>query len=163
MTPQHRVGISDLRVERAPAVLATYGLGSCLGIALYDPENRLGALAHTLLPAPRPGRDEDRRSKYVDTAIRLMVEELSALGAEPARLWAKIIGGANMFESLHPSAADGVGARNTRRARATLAELGIPLLAEEVGGNHGRTVFFDLVTGEVKVRSVRGGEKVITL
>jgi chemotaxis protein CheD len=83
-----------------------------------------------------------------------MMEELLELGAEKDCLVAKILGGANMFEALHPSGAEGVGARNARAARETLELLGIPLLAEDIGGNHGRTVEFDLATGEVRIRSV---------
>jgi chemotaxis protein CheD len=149
----NRVGISEFKTGRAPAVLVTYGLGSCLGITLYDPRKKLGGLAHTLLPLSRP-EDQTRMTKYVDSAIRLMMEELLELGAEKECLVAKISGGANMFETLHPSGAEGVGARNARAARETLELLGIPLLAEDIGGNHGRTVEFDLATGEVRVRSV---------
>ncbi|WP_035055056.1 chemotaxis protein CheD [Desulfuromonas sp. TF] len=149
----NRVGISEFKTGRAPAVLVTYGLGSCLGITLYDPRKKLGGLAHTLLPLSRP-EDRSRMTKYVDSAIRLMMEELLELGAEKDCLVAKISGGANMFEALHPSGAEGVGARNARAARETLELLGIPLLAEDIGGNHGRTVEFDLATGEVRVRSV---------
>ncbi|BCR06860.1 putative chemoreceptor glutamine deamidase CheD 3 [Desulfuromonas versatilis] len=163
MTPQLRVGISELQVAQAPAELATFGLGSCLGIVLYDPGQKVGGLAHTLLPAPRQGREEARPSKFVSTAIGLMLEQLEELGAARERIWAKIIGGANMFESLHPSPEEGIGARNARCARELLAALGVPLLAEDVGGNYGRTVFFDLASGQVLVRSVRGGEKIITL
>ncbi len=163
MTQQIRVGISELRVARAPAELATFGLGSCLGIVLYDPEQRLGGLAHTLLPAPRAGREEERRSKFVNTAIGQMVEQLEELGAVRGRLWAKVVGGANMFESLNPTPDEGIGARNARSAREVLTAMGIPLLAEDVGGSHGRTVFFDLASGEVRVRTVRGGEKVVLL
>jgi chemotaxis protein CheD len=163
MAFRERVGISEFRVAQPPAVLVSYGLGSCLGIALYDPQRQLGGLAHTLLPTPRPGIQDARPAKFVDAAIRLMVEELIRQGAEPGRLAAKIIGGANMFEPQHGSAEDGIGARNARAARQTLLELGIPLLAEDVGGHHGRTVEFDLATGTVQVRSVHGGGRIIEL
>jgi chemotaxis protein CheD len=153
MNRKEKVGISEFRTAREPAVLVTYGLGSCLGITLYDPQRRLGGLAHTLLPLSRPD-DQSRMTKYVDSAIRLMMEELLELGAEKTRLVAKISGGANMFEPLHPSGIEGVGARNARAARETLERLGIPLLAEDIGGNHGRTVEFDLATGELRVSSV---------
>lgn len=153
MNRKERVGISEFKTGRAPAVLVTYGLGSCLGIALYDPRRQLGGLAHTLLPQSRPG-DQARETKYVDSAIRLMMAELLELGAEKEFLEAKISGGANMFEPLHPSGTEGIGVRNARAAREILKILGIPLLAEDIGGNHGRTVEFDLATGEMRVRSV---------
>ena len=157
MREKRRIGISEYYIGAAPEVLITYGLGSCLGILLYDGRQRLGGLAHTLLPAPRPGLVETRPGKFVTSAIELMLAELLARGGERSQLAAKIFGGANMFESFGADG-DGVGARNTRAARETLAKLDIPLLFEDVGGHHGRTVEFELASGIVQVRSVRGGD-----
>lgn len=161
MSSTLRVGISEFRVVRAPAVLVAFGLGSCLGVILDDREKCLGGMAHTLLPASRPGMPEERLAKYVDAAIRLLVDELLQQGAGRERLTARLVGGANMFEPLYPSATDGIGARNVRVARATLQTLGIPLVAEDVGGSQGRTVEFDLATGQVVVRSVHGEGKIL--
>ncbi|PLX83523.1 MAG: chemoreceptor glutamine deamidase CheD [Desulfuromonas sp.] len=163
MTSKVRVGISEYRVAEGPAVLVTYGLGSCLGIVLYDARVRVGGLAHTLLPRPRPGMEQTRMTKFVDAALRLMLEELLVMGAERERLQARIVGGANMFEPLHGAAKETIGERNVRAARETLRELGIPLLAEDVGGRHGRTVEFDLGSGEVRVRSMRGEHALLPL
>ena len=164
MNERLRVGISDFRIARAPQRLITYGLGSCLGITLYDSQARIGGLAHTLLPTWRPGNSENRPTKFVDTAISLMAEELAAAGAARERLCAKIFGGANMFAPLHGGGnGESIGARNARTARETLARLEIPLLAEEVGGNHGRTVELDLASGQVQVRSVRGSVTLVIM
>lgn len=164
MSVRERVGISEFRVARPPAILVTYGLGSCLGIVLYDRERQIGGLAHTLLPAPRPGFEGGRLTKFVDNAIRMMVAELEQQGAARGSLTARIVGGANMFVPLYESAAeDGIGARNVRAARETLQALAIPVLAEDVGGSHGRSVEFDLDAGTVQVRSVCGGDRIITL
>lgn len=157
MKEKRSVGISEYATGTSPEVLITYGLGSCLGILLYDGQQRLGGLAHTLLPAPRPGQTEARPGKFVTSAIEMMLAELLTRGAERPRLTAKIFGGATMFEGFG-SDSEGVGARNTRAARETLAGLGIPLLTEDVGGHHGRTVEFELASGIVLVRSVRGGD-----
>lgn len=157
MSEKRRIGISEYATGVSPDILITYGLGSCLGILLYDGRQRLGGLAHTLLPAPRPGQAETRPGKFVTSAIELMLAELLLRGAERPRLAAKIFGGANMFEGFGAES-DGVGVRNTRAARDTLAGLGIPLLFEDVGGQHGRTVEFELASGIVQVRSVRGGD-----
>ncbi len=159
---RERVGISQFRVAQAPALLVAHGLGSCVGIALYDPRPRLGALAHTLLPTLRPGLENSRPGKFVDTAICAMVEELLGRGAKRERLRAKVAGGANMFEQ-HFATDEGVGARNARSARETLARLGIPLLAEDTGGAYGRTLEFDLATGAIQVRTIRGGATLLTL
>lgn len=158
MTLKDRVGISEFRVARAPSQLVAHGLGSCVAIALYDPVNRLGGLAHTLLPKPHPGIEILRPGKFVATAIDAMVAELLCLGAARERLWAKLAGGANMFEQLAASGEETVGARNARSARETLAGLNIPLLGEDTGGNYGRTLEFDLGTGSVRVRTIRGSD-----
>jgi chemotaxis protein CheD len=95
------------------------------------------------------------QSKYVDIAIRLMAEELGQQGADPQNLVAKIAGGANMFESEHLTLMSSIGVRNAKAAREALAKIGIPLIAEEVGGNRGRTVEFDLATGDLIVYCAR--------
>ena len=155
MTTRERVGISEYKVAQAPAELVTYGLGSCLGITLYDPEESIGGLAHTLLPKPKAGMDTSRMTKFVDSSIRLMVDELVAMGAVLERLEAKIFGGANMFEALQEWSGESIGQRNITSARETLEGIGIPLKAEDLGGNFGRTLVFDLESGKVTVKSVR--------
>ena len=150
-----RVGIAELRIARAPVVLKAYGLGSCLAIALYDPGARIGGLVHSLLPQRRGDESLPDATKYVDAAIRLMAAELVREGADFARLYAKIAGGANMFESAYLTLMNSIGVRNARSARETLQELGIPLAGAEVGGNRGRTVSFDLATGRLLVYCAR--------
>lgn len=158
MSERLSVRIAEYRLAEPPAKLVTYGLGSCVAVALYDPQRRLGGLAHTLLPTLPDPTEKPASAKYVDVAIRLMVADLVAGGAERKRLVAKIFGGANMFEPLLGAPDTAVGPRNVRSARETLAALEIPLLAEDVSGNFGRTVEFDLDSGRVRVRAVRGRE-----
>lgn len=153
---REKVGIAVHRVARAPLLLVAPGLGSCLGIVLYDPASKIGGLAHSLLPAAPVGRESETTGKFVDGAIISMVAEMTALGADRQRIWSRIAGGANMFASLPGPAEDRVGARNVRRARETLESLNIPLLGEDVGGDFGRTLEFDLATGQVRVRTVCG-------
>lgn len=161
MSDTLRIGISEYRVARAPAVLVAYGLGSCLGIILDDRKNCVGGMAHTLLPASRPESPEARQAKYVDTAIQALVDELLQLGAGRENLTARLVGGANMFASSYTPNTDGIGTRNLLVARATLQNMNIPLQAEDVGGSHGRTVEFDLATGKVLVRSVHGEDRIL--
>ncbi len=158
MSDRLSVGIAEIRIAEPPARLVTYGLGSCVAITLFDAERCLGGLAHTLLPSAHRSGDVHRPAKFVDAAIEAMAAELVARGAARQRLAAKIFGGANMFEPLLGAADNAVGARNIRSARETLVALAIPLLAEDVGGNFGRTVEFDLASGRVRVRAVRGRE-----
>ena len=150
-----RVGIAELRIARAPAQLKAFGLGSCLAVALYDPGARIGGLVHCLLPQQRRDEPLSEAGKYVDAAIRLMAEELLREVAALERLQAKIVGGANMFETAYLTLMNSIGVRNARSARETLQELGIPLAGEEVGGNRGRTVAFDLASGRLLVYCAR--------
>jgi chemotaxis protein CheD len=156
-----RVGIAEMRIARAPSVLKAYGLGSCLAIALYDPGECIGGLVHCLLPQRRSNDPLNGAAKYVDAAIRLMVEDLRRGGADPNRLQAKVAGGANMFETEFVTLINSIGVRNARSARETLLVLGIPLVSEEVGGNRGRTVEFDLATGRVLVYCARDERTVV--
>jgi chemotaxis protein CheD len=158
MSPWERVAISDFRVANSPAALVVHGLGSCLGIALYDSHRRIGGLAHTLLPAPRTGLGVLRPGKFVNTAIQAMMEEMLRKGADRKNIGAKLVGGANMFELRPVLAEEGIGARNIRAAREVLYGLGIPVLATDVGGNHGRTMEFGLDNGMVLVRTIRCGD-----
>ncbi len=155
MTQKQRVGISEYKTAVSPGRLITYGLGSCLAIILYDVKTQAGGMAHTLLPHPRPDVESERKTKFVSTAIQMMLADLIAQGCRQENLVAKLFGGANMFAALQSSGKESIGQRNIRAAREALDAAGIPLVAEDTGGSFGRTVEFDLSTGEVLVRSVR--------
>lgn len=150
------VGISDFKTSKSPDTLVTYALGSCVGTVLYDPVTRIGGLSHIMLPTSSLcaiGLIDDRM-KYADTAIPDLVLELERIGAERSALKAKIIGGANMFRSVGAVYADTIGDRNIEAVRGELTRLGIPVIAEDVGSNHGRTVFFLLENGKVRIQSI---------
>jgi chemotaxis protein CheD len=118
-------------------------------------------MGHMLLPN-RPQRNPlGAGSKFVDAGIYEMVDELVRAGAQRENLIAKITGGANMFESTYQTLINSIGSRNARSARETLAKLGIPLISEEVGGNRGRTVEFDLASGNMMVYCAHGHEQTI--
>jgi chemotaxis protein CheD len=151
-----KVGMAQSMVVKAPDRLACFGIGSCVCLALFDPEARLAGLAHSMLPtapaALSPGGDE--RAKYADTAVQHLVESMEKLGAKRSRLQAKLIGGATMFS--FGNKADGVeslGERNLRSARTSLQAQGIVLLAEDSGGSVGRSIEFDPLDGSLLVRS----------
>ena len=129
--------------------LSASGVGSCLVITLYDAVRRVGALAHAVLPRVPDARGAlPRDTKYVTSAIDEMLNLLSARGAKRQRIEAKIIGGANMFRSAGPD----IGAENVEVARMKLADEGIVLVAECVGGSSGRSVEFCTATGIVMVK-----------
>ena len=150
------VGISDYKISKSPDMLVTYALGSCVGIALYDPSERVGGLSHIMLPSSLMRADGiiDDRMKYADTAIPDLLSELDRIGANRRSIVAKLIGGANMFNMKGTSFVETIGERNISAARSELARLGVPLVAEDVGANYGRTVFFLLESGMVRIQSL---------
>ena len=146
------IGIADMALARAPDTLTTYGLGSCVGIALYDKARKIGGLSHVLLPKSPP--DDNACAKYADTAIHELIGRLAAAGANPYALTAKLAGGASMFN--HGAGGDvmQIGRRNVEMCREVLKSRMIPVLAEDTGGSVGRTIEFDCETGALAVRMV---------
>jgi chemotaxis protein CheD len=141
-------------------LMMTIALGSCLGIVLYDPSTEVGALAHAMHPRRAQVKNNANRAKFVDSVIPAMLERMIEWGARREGIVAKLFGGARMFETYKGS--QGVlqiGEENIATARETLAELGIPVAAECVGGATGRTITFDVSTGSVLVRYVNGTEE----
>jgi chemotaxis protein CheD len=155
-----RVGIADYRLAEEPEALVAYGLGSCLAVAIYDPRSRRGGLAHALLPEPLPMVGAAQSASYVDTAINEMVTEIEKRGSNRADLIAKLVGASQMFETIG-STIEAIGVRNLRKAGEVLDQLGIPVAAEETGGNQGRSLEFNLTNGEVQVYKVRQVEPTI--
>jgi len=147
-----RVRIAHLAVARGDGALVAPALGSCVAIALHDAAAGVGGLAHVLLPSS-VGHRAGPPAKFVDTAVVSLLDEMAALGAG-ARTVAKLAGGASMFQALL-AGGENVGARNVEAARRALARAGVPLIAEDVGGEHGRTVSLSLRTGRLGVRSLQ--------
>jgi chemotaxis protein CheD len=157
-----RVKVADYAVRQGSYVLATIGLGSCVAIALYDRDSQVGALAHILLPNPAMSRETGNPAKFPETVMPIMLDEMRALGAKsPARICAKLVGGASMFGQLANGAGINVGERNLSATRDVLATLGIPIIAEDTGLDYGRSVYFHLVDGRLEVRSLKKGDRVI--
>lgn len=152
-----KVGIADMRVAKSPDVLISYGLGSCIGISLYDARSKIGGLAHILLPKIENTKNKENPRKFADSSIKLMIKEMVARGAERARLVAKIAGGAHMF-SLSNHIASYVGDRNIEAVKTTLRDEGIPLIAEDTGGNMGRTMRLETETGNVIIKTLIKGD-----
>lgn len=149
-----KVGMADLNVCKAPDMITTLGLGSCIGIALYDPVTKIGGLAHIMLPDSTQMRNNQNIAKFADTGIEELVKRMIAAGASKQRLVAKIAGGAKMFEVSGGSSIGNIGERNAEASKKKLKELGIPLKAEDTGLNYGRTVELYTETGEFRIKSV---------
>ena len=152
-TDRIKVGIADFAVGDDESQISTSGLGSCVGIALHDERAGVIGLAHAMLP---DGEGKDDKAKYVDTAIRSLIAEMEQNGATRRQLRAKLAGGSTMFE--FDSTDESVGDRNVTAAHAVLEELGIPIDAEDVGGDHGRSLELEGETGALHVRSASIGE-----
>jgi chemotaxis protein CheD len=150
----------ELRVAEAPARLTIHGLGSCVAVFVYDPEHRVGGMAHILLPAP-PRDGADHVGRYASTAVAAMVAESIRLGAKPSGLLAKVTGGSRMFGYDAGNGRRTVGDKNVEAALRALREAGVEIIATDVGGDHGRTVVADLQDGSLTIRTVRGGSKVV--
>ncbi len=146
------VPMGDRRVLKDEGTLSISGLGSCVAIVLYDAVCRVGGLAHVLLPEPSYSKRE-RLWLFATTAIPALVKEMEEAGADSSHLTARLVGGASMFQDLLPPDRPNIGQRNIAAARATLAEANIPVIAEEVGGDVGRSLEFDLGNGAIRIRS----------
>ena len=154
-----KVGMADLNVCICPDGITTLGLGSCVGIALRDPVTGIGGLAHIMLPDSTQSRANENRAKFADTGIPDMVDEIVAKGASRSRLVAKLAGGSQMFVFASASDIMSVGKRNAAAAKEKLQEMKIPIVAEDTGGNYGRTVQIDLSTGVYKVKTIDKADK----
>lgn len=152
------IGISDLNVCRAPDVLVTYALGSCVGICLIDSTAGVGGLSHIMLPSSAGMANAGSMPmRFADTAIPLLVQKMSLMGANRGRMKAKIAGGAVMFATS--SDKFNIGERNVQAVRAALNELRIPIIAEDTGLDYGRTVFFYPETGIMEVKAATRSTK----
>lgn len=149
-----KVGMADLKVCPYPDSVTTLGLGSCVGIALFDPMKKIGGLAHVMLPDSKKIRNNENKAKFADTGIEELIRQMEVLGAMKSRMVAKIAGGAQMFAFNSQSDMVRIGQRNIEASKSKLKELGIKLLAEDTGENYGRTIEFYTETGELLVKSV---------
>lgn len=156
-----KVGIADYKVGKSPATIISYGLGSCIGITLYDAKSKVGGLVHIMLPDSTQARANENPAKFADTGIPLLLKEVIALGAVKSRIEAKMAGGSQMFQFAGASDIMAIGKRNAELAKKTLQNCGIRITSEDLGGTYGRTVEMDLTTGLYKIRTINKGEKTI--
>jgi len=157
-----KVGIADLNVVKAPDLIRTSGLGSCVGCIIYDPVKKLAGLAHIMLPDSNLSRQSQMNPyKYADTALEVLIEKLLSMGARKGSLKAKIAGGAQMFKFASQSDMMRIGPRNVEAVVDKLKKAGIPLVSSDVGGDCGRTIEFDPDDCMLHIRTVSKGEKKI--
>lgn len=156
------VDIAMMKVAHAPGQLYSLGLGSCVGVAIYDSAAKVGGLIHILLPTCQGFENGNHvRTKFADSGITELVEALVRAGASRMRMRAKMAGGASMFMTNGTSSVHEVGKRNIQSSRDTLKRLGIELVAYDTGGNKGRTIYFDIDTGQLTIKTVDKTVRVI--
>ncbi len=156
-----KVGMADYKYSKAPDKLITYGLGSCVGIALYDKSTKIGGMAHIMLPSSSAMNQPTNIAKFADTATDALISELYKAGVKKGSLLAKIAGGAQMFSFASASETMRIGEKNIIAVKKALDKNGIKLIGEDTGGNAGRTVELDLSTGEFAIRTIRKGQSSI--
>ncbi|MFF5993338.1 chemotaxis protein CheD [Lysinibacillus sp. KU-BSD001] len=153
-----KVGIAQMDVVKTPDTIRTSGLGSCVGVVLYDESKKIAGLIHIMLPDSSLGRsDAINIAKFADTGIVALIDLLKAEGVQPFRLKAKIAGGAQMFQFTSHKDSMRIGPRNVEAVKEQLRKNSIPLVAEDTGGNSGRTIEFNPITCKLNIRTVNQG------
>jgi chemotaxis protein CheD len=161
MSQPIHVGMADLVVSKHPATLITLGLGSCIGLVIFDQITRTAGMVHIMLPDSREAKNIPKPGKFADTAVPLLLEDLAKLGVSKSQLRAKMAGGAQMFSlpGKTDSAIFGVGNRNIEATMKMLAAAGIKLVASDTGGSKGRSVEFSTETLKFMVKTLGSGTK----
>ncbi|MEG0448261.1 MAG: chemotaxis protein CheD [Lysinibacillus sp.] len=153
-----KVGIAQMDVAKMPDTIRTSGLGSCVGVILYDESKKIAGLIHVMLPDSTLGRAESINvAKFADTGIKAMIDLLKLEGIQKFKLKAKIAGGAQMFQFTSDKNSMRIGPRNVEAVKQELKNNGIPLIAEDTGGSSGRTIEFDPTTSILHIRTVNRG------
>jgi len=149
-----KVGMADMNLCSAPDAITTLGLGSCVGIVLYDATKKLCGMVHVMLPDSTQIRNNQNLAKFADTGIEALLGELLKMGANRRCITAKIAGGAQMFAFSTNNDMLRVGERNVEATKRKLAQLGIPILAEDTGLTYGRTIEFYPENGNLIIKAV---------
>lgn len=162
MSETLKVGMADLKLCSSPDKLTTLGLGSCVGIVLYDTVTMISGMVHIMLPDSTKIRNNSNIAKFADTGIEELYRQMIQKGAKSRTIISKIAGGAMMF-SFSDDTSDlmRVGERNVAATKEQLRKMNIKIHAEDTGLNYGRTIIFDSTTGMLTIRSVGKELKVI--
>lgn len=145
------VGVADCKVSNAAeSALATYALGSCIALAIYDPVAAVGGLLHFMLPESslNPGKASENPYMFADTGIPMLFHSAYRLGAEKRRLVVWAAGGAQVMDD---SGVFNIGKRNNLALRKILWKAGVMIHGEEVGGTTARTVRLEVGTGRFMI------------
>lgn len=158
---QVAVRIGEIRVSSASSMLFTVGLGSCVAIALYDADAKVGGLAHAMLPHPRDGRGDAPAGRFAVTAVEELIDQMVRHGAKRKRLRARLAGGASMFRDVLEGDGLRLGRRNVEAALEALQSAGITVDGQDVFGTYGRSVFLRTSDGKLLVTSVKHSDVIL--
>ena len=151
------VGLGEIVIsQNANEVLVAFGLGSCVGVGVYDPGRGIAGLFHGVLPEPLNGLEQES-TKYVTIGIKRLLEMMYGKGAIKEKLIVRIAGGANMLTSPGLSKTFDIGTRNITAAISCLEKEKLKVVSQNVGGNIGRTMRVYVADGKMTVRMI--GEK----
>ncbi len=156
-----KVGMADLNSAHHPCMITTLGLGSCVGVALYDSQTKIIGLAHVMLPSSEQAKNKSNPAKFADTAIVILANDMVRLGAKRENIVAKLAGGAQMFNFSSGSDLMRIGYRNVIACKEKLQELRIPIISEDTGGNYGRTIELYSSDGKLMIKTIGFGIKQI--
>lgn len=156
-----KVGMADLNTCKTPDAITTLGLGSCIGVVLYDSRKKICGMVHVMLPDSTAIKNNDNVAKFADTGIRALLEQLEKIGVTKSGLQAKIAGGAQMFAFNTSNDMLKVGQRNAESVRKVLSQYGIRIVAEDCGANYGRTIEFYPETSELYIKAIGKPLKII--
>lgn len=157
-----KVGMADMKICESPIKLTTLGLGSCVGIVLYDKITKISGMIHIMLPDSTKIKNNSNRAKFADTGIADMFHQMLDKGAKQDGMIAKIAGGAQMF-SFGSNYNDlmSVGEKNVSAVKNILEQMKIKIMAEDTGLNYGRTIIFNSIDGSLLIKAVGKDEKII--
>ena len=147
------VGISDMAISKTPQdILITYSLGSCLGLTVYDPENKIGGLIHCLLPLAQTDQEKSKKNPmmFVETGVPLLLQKMLALGAKKNNL---IIKAAGCGKALNSGEQFNIGQRNFTVLRKILWKNNLLIKSKDVGGSKARTMTLEIETGDTIIKS----------
>jgi len=151
------VGVGDLKISKNPKdVIITHALGSCIGVAVYDPTVKVGGLLHYMLPESSLDRDKAKKSPFMfaDTGIPILFRSCYKIGAVKSRMIVKVAGGSSIMDD---SGFFNIGKRNYASLRKILWRNNVLIQSEDIGGNGNRTVRLHISSGLVEVKESNKG------
>lgn len=150
----YTIGIAEMKVTKSPDKIVTLGLGSCIGLVLYDPISKIGGMVHIMLPTAKSSMNASNKLKFADTAILELIRVMTAAGAVRSQLIAKLAGGAHMFQSAYKDDIMNVGNQNIEMCHKVLQNQSISIRSEDTGGKSGRSLEFCCESSQLQVRTV---------